>query len=132
MQQKHRCTQRGTRCHDPRFGPVKRCYNINFSLSQANIGCSFLSLILAKLLILDRSCENIFALSIVIALSACSFSIQKSAKISVFLCQNRKNLWADLQCLRKLVASPPNSRLLPPVLNCQFTSPYISKNDRFY
>ena len=110
MQQKHRCTQRGTRCHDPFFGPVKRCYNINFSPCQVNIGCSPLSLIL---LLLDKSCD-IFALSIVIALSAWSFSIQKTAKMSVFLCQNCKNLLADLQCLRRLVASPPDYRLLPP------------------
>ena len=37
------------------------------------------------------SCENIYPLSIVIALTACSFSIKKSAKMSVFLCGNRKN-----------------------------------------
>ena len=109
MQQKHGCTQRGTRCHDPRFGPVKRCYNMNFTLSQVNIDCSPFSLIL---LLLDRSCD-IFALSIVIALSAWPFSIQKTAKTSVFLCQNCKNLLADLQCLQKLGASPPDPRLLP-------------------
>ena len=145
MQQKHKRTQRGTRCHDPRFGPVKRCYNMNFTLSQVNIDCSLFSLIL---LLLDRSCD-IFALSIVIALSAWSFSIQKSAKMSVFLCQNCKNLLADLQCLQKLGASPPDPLLLPlppppPLLNCQFSSPMyrelinfaklshpISKNGQF-
>ena len=39
------------------------------------------------------SCENIYALSIMTALTACLFSIKKkkSAKMSVFLCENRKN-----------------------------------------
>ena len=130
MQQKHRCTQRGTRCHDPRFGPVKRCYNMNFSLSQVNIDCCPLLFIL---LLLDKSCD-IFALSIVIALSAWSFSIQKTAKMSVFLCQNCKNLLADLQCLRRLGASPPDPGYCPsppPLLNCQFSSPHVSKIDQF-
>ena len=131
MQQKHGCTQRGSRCHDPRFGPVKRCYNMNFTLSQVNIDCRLFSLIL---LLLDKSCERIFALSIVIALSAWSFSIQKTAKMSVFLCQNCENLLADLQCLQRLGASPPDPRLLPlppPLLNCQFSSPHVSKIDQF-
>ena len=39
-------------------------------------GCSLLSLTLAKLLLLDISCENIFALSIVTALTAHLFSIK--------------------------------------------------------
>ena len=47
--------------------------------------------VLAKLLLLDICCENIFALSIVTALIACPFSINKFAKMSVFLCENRKN-----------------------------------------
>ena len=44
---------------------------------------SFHSLILAKFLPLDMSC-NIFALFIMTALIACSFSIKRCAKMSVF------------------------------------------------
>ena len=66
------------------------CLVIRSMISQTNNGCSLFSLILAKLLLLDISCENIFALSIVTALTACLFSTKKCAKISVFLCKNRK------------------------------------------
>ena len=47
-----------------------------FIISQTNNGCSLLSLILAKPLLLDTSCEKIFALSLVTALTACPFSIK--------------------------------------------------------
>ena len=57
------------------------------------------------------SCENIYALSIVTVLTACLFSIiKKSAKMSVFLCENRKN------ALAAGGVSPPDSRLCPPQL----------------
>ena len=46
-------------------------------ISQTNNDYILLSLILAKLLLLDMSCENIFALSIMTALTACPFSIKK-------------------------------------------------------
>ena len=59
-----------------------------------NNGCSLLLLILPKLPLLDISCENIFALSIEAALTVCSFSIKKCAKMSVFLRKNRKNSFA--------------------------------------
>ena len=42
-------------------------------------------------MLLGISCENIFALPIVIALTACPFSIKKCAKMSVFLCENCEN-----------------------------------------
>ena len=53
-------------------------------------GCSLLSRTLAKFLLLDISCENIFALSIMTALTAHPFSINKCARLSVFLCENLK------------------------------------------
>ena len=34
-------------------------------------------------MLLDISCENIYALSIVLALTACFFSVKKGAKMSV-------------------------------------------------
>ena len=43
-----------------------------------------------------------------------AFFHTKQCQNECFLCQNCKNLLADLQCLRRLVASPPDSRLLPP------------------
>ena len=52
-----------------------------------------LSFILAKLLLLDISCENIFALSIVTALTACPFPINKFAKMSVFYVKTAKIRW---------------------------------------
>ena len=58
--------------------------NFQSIISQTNDGCSLLSLILAKFLLLGIRCENIFALSIVTALNACPFSIKKCAKMSVF------------------------------------------------
>ena len=58
--------------------------NFQSIISQTNNDCSLLSLILAELLLLDISCENIFALSIVTALTACPFSTKKRAKMSVF------------------------------------------------
>ena len=57
--------------------------------------CSLLSRTLAKLLLLDISCENIFALSIMTALTAHPFSINKCARMSVFLCENLKYSLAD-------------------------------------
>ena len=63
----------------PPFLPCNKVLKLDFQsvISQTNNGCSFLSLISAKLLILDISCENIFALSVVTALNARPFSIKK-------------------------------------------------------
>ena len=59
--------------------PCNKVLKPNFQsiISQTNNGCSLLSLILAKLLLLDISFENIFALSAVTALTARPFSIKK-------------------------------------------------------
>ena len=65
--------------------------NFQSIISKTNNGCSLLSRILAKLLLLDVSCENIFALPVVTALTAHPFSTKKCAKMSVFLYENRKN-----------------------------------------
>ena len=80
-------------------------------ISQINNGCSLLSFILAKLLLLDISCENVFALSMVAALTACPFSMKKCAKVSVFYVKTVKILW-------QLGATPPDPLLCPPPL-CQ-------------
>ena len=55
----------------PSLWPSNKMLKPNFQsiISQTNNGCSLLSLILAKLLLLDISCENIFVLSIVTASS---------------------------------------------------------------
>ena len=60
--------------------------NFQFAIFQTNNGCSLLSLILAKLLLLDISCKIVFVglLFIVTTLIACSFLIKKCAKMSVF------------------------------------------------
>ena len=58
--------------------------NFQSIISQTNNGCSLLSLILAKLLLLDIRCENIFALSVVTALTAHPFSIKKVSQIECF------------------------------------------------
>ena len=50
--------------------------NLQSTISQTSNDCSLLTIILAKLLVLDISCENIIALSIVTALTACHFSIR--------------------------------------------------------
>ena len=86
----------GARCHAPPLWPCNMVLKPNFQsiISQTNNGCSLLSFILSKLLLLDISWENIFALSIVTALTAHPFSIKKYARMSVFLCENRKNLLA--------------------------------------
>ena len=54
--------------------------NFQFIISLANNGCSLLLLILAKPQLLDISCGNIFAVSIVTALNACPFSIKSVLK----------------------------------------------------
>ena len=94
----------------PPLWPGNKVLKPNFQsiISQTNNGCSLLSLILAKLLLLDISCENIFSLSVVTALTARpAFSMKKCAKMSVFLYENRKNpLGAGV--------SPPDPRLWPP------------------
>ena len=96
--------------------PCNKVLKPNFQsiISQTNNGCSLLSLILAKPLLLDISCENIFALSIVTALTACPFSIKKCARTSVVLCENRKNSLATLLSFRRLRLRPQNPRLQPP------------------
>ena len=67
--------------------------NFQFIISQANNGCSLLLHILAKPQLLDISCGNIFAVSIVTAFTACPFSIKKCAKMSVLYVKIVKNRW---------------------------------------
>ena len=71
--------RRGAVVPCPPLWPCNKMLKPNFQsiISQTNNGCSHLSLILAKLLLLDWSCENIFALSAVTALTARPFSIKK-------------------------------------------------------
>ena len=77
--------------------------NFQSVISQTNNGCSLLSLILAKLLLLDIpvSCENIFALSIVTALTARPFLIKKCGKMCVSLVKTAKICW-------RLGTTPPD------------------------
>ena len=66
--------------------------NFQSIISQTNDGCSLHPLILAKLLLLDISCENIFALSVVTELTARPFfDKKKCAKMTVFLYESSKN-----------------------------------------
>ena len=76
----------------PPLWPCNKVLKPNFQaiISQTNNDCSLLSLILAKLLLLDISYENIFALSIVTALTTCSFSTKKCSKMSVFYVKTAK------------------------------------------
>ena len=89
----HRHTQGGgsVPCLPP--WPRNKVLKANFQsiISQTNDGCSLLSLIFAQFLLVDMSCENIFAMSIVTALIASSFSVKKCVKISYFLFKNGKN-----------------------------------------
>ena len=70
--------RRGATVPCPPLWPCNKVLKPNFQsiISQTNNGCSLLSLILAKLLLLDIRCENIFALSVVTALTAHPFSIK--------------------------------------------------------
>ena len=79
----------------PPLWPCNKMLKPNFHsvIPQTNNGCSLLSLILAKLLVLDISCENIFALFMVTALTACPFSIKKCGKMIVFLWKTTKIGW---------------------------------------
>ena len=92
----------------PPLWPCNKVLKPNFQsiISQTNNGCSLLSLILAKLPLLDVSCENIFALPVVAALTAHPFSIKKCAKMSVFYMKTVKIRW-------RLGVSPPDPRLWP-------------------
>ena len=73
--------------------PVWLCNKVlkpNFQsiISQTNNGCSLLSLISAKYLLLGISSQNIFTLSIVTALAACLgpfFFIYKNLFLALFL-----------------------------------------------
>ena len=97
--------------------------NLQFIISQVNNGCSLLLLILAKPQLLDISCGNIFAVSIVTALTACPFSIKKCAKMSVFYMKTVKIHWRlgatplDPLGLQRLGVSPPGPRWCPPLPN---------------
>ena len=66
--------------------PCNKVLKPNFQsiISLTNDGCSLFSFILAKFLLVDMSSENIFAVSIVTALTASPFSVKKCVKISVF------------------------------------------------
>ena len=57
------------RSHGPPLWLCNKVLKPNFQsiISQTNNGCSLLSLILAKLLLLDINSENVFGLSIVTA-----------------------------------------------------------------
>ena len=95
--------------------PCNKVLKPNFQLiiSQDNNGCSLLLLILAKPQLLDISCGNIFAVSIVTALTACPFSIKKCAKMSVPYVKIVKICWRlgvtppDPLGLQRLGSSPP-------------------------
>ena len=99
--------------------------NFQFIISPANNGCSLLLHILAKPQLLDISCGNIFALSIVTALTACPFSIKKCAKMSVLYVKIVKNRWRlgatspDPLGFQRLGVSPPGPRWCPPSALCQ-------------
>ena len=102
----------GERYHAPLW-PCNKVLKPNFQsvISRTNNDCSLLSLILAKLLLLHIRCENIFALSIVTALTECPFSTKKCAEMSVFFYVETAEIrW-------RLKASPPDPRLCP--LLCQ-------------
>ena len=99
--------------------------NFQSKISQSNNGCSLLSLILAKLLLSDKNCENIFALSIVTALTAHPFALKKCARMGVFFyVKTVKVRWQlgatppDPLSLRRL--EPLSHRLYP--LFCQILS----------
>ena len=103
--------QGGPRCHALHPHPPWPCYEVlqpNFQsvISQTNNGCSLLSLIFAKLLLLNISCKNIFALFVVTALTACTFSIKKCAKTSVFYMKTAKSFAAGGVALIFPVVSP--------------------------
>ena len=70
----------GGRCLGLLLLPCSKVLKPNFQsmISQTNNGCSLLLLILAKLLLLNVSCKNILALSMVIALTACPFSMKSN------------------------------------------------------
>ena len=69
----HRRMHWGDTVPCPPFWPWNKMLKPNFQsiILQTNNDCSLLSLISAKLLLLDISCENIFVLSAVTALTAC-------------------------------------------------------------
>ena len=73
----HGRTQEGPRCHGPPFSLCNMVLKPNSLsiISQTNNGCSPFSHILAKLLLLDITSENVFALSIVTASGAATRAI---------------------------------------------------------
>ena len=88
-------------------------------------GCSLLSLTLTKLLLLDISCENIFALSIV---TAHPFSINKCARMSIFSCENlKKSLAAGGFAPRPPIAAPPSCQILSAPLesDCHMSEHFV-------
>ena len=93
--------------------------NFQFIISQANNGCSLLLLILAKPQLIDISCGNIFAVSIVTALTARPFSIKECAKMSVLYVKIVKIPWRlgptppDPLGIQRLGGSPPGPRSCP-------------------
>ena len=102
----HRRAQGGHGAMPPPLWPCNKVLKSNFQsiISQTNNGCSLFSLILAKLLLLNISCENTFALSIVTALTARLFWVKKCARISVFYVKTVKIRWP--LSLRRLGAKP--------------------------
>ena len=125
----HRRTQEGIRCNaapwlcskvlKPHFQSV---------IFQTTYGCSLLSLILRKLLLLDIGCKNIFALAIVSALTVCPISTKKYAKMSVFYVETAKIRWRlgatppDPLSLRRSELCPQTPGCTPPLLNPRCTT----------
>ena len=91
----HRRTQGGGGTVMPSLWPCNKVLKPNFQsiISQTTNGCSLLSLILAKLLLLDVNCKNIFALSIVTALTARPFSIKNVLERSFYYVKTAKIRW---------------------------------------
>ena len=108
-------------CHAPLWS-CNKVLKPNFQsiISRTNYDCSLVSLILAKLLLLNINCENIFALSIVAAIAACYFLVKKCAKMSVFVCENRNNLLAVWGFAPRTSVLP-----LPPLFQILSTSPVV-------
>ena len=83
--------------------------NFQFIISQANNGCSLLLHILVKPQLLDISCGNIFAVSIVTALTACPFSIKKIKNFSIKKCAKMSVLYVKIVKIRwRLGVTPPD------------------------
>ena len=127
---------RKTRCHAPPFGPVIRCSNFTFKISQTNNGYSLLFLYFNQAFAFRHKLQKYFCFVHSNCTHCMPFLIKKGAKMSILHVKFVKMRWRlgatfpDPHDFRQLGVSTPDPPIMLPSL-CQILSAPLSRRNRF-